>query len=142
MFAALVPDDQAGQIIGGVTITLCNLFSGVVTIVSQLPHPGPGGGPGYGFLYYANPVAHAVRLGSLPQFDGCTNPFSTGDCATIFTLDATGAPQLTTAYNYAVLRLSMTFDRRWEAAGWVVFIGAVYALVATIAYRRVNWQKR
>jgi phosphatidylglycerophosphate synthase len=116
-----------------VSTSLIILFSGVFVPVSQMG--------GWLWMYYTDALAHVTRMVSLSVFY-CDAAAPGNDCQMV-TVSAGGAPVTVSVYEYVSgTLLSMTYDRRWQALGWALFIIAVLRTWSILAYARINHTKR
>lgn len=129
-YSAVLPDLATAQIVGGLTISVSFLFSGLFL-------PGPSVPPGWKGLYYAMPTSHTLRALAMDQFY-C--PPGT-PCPVLQVATGSG----TTAvgrYQYVSAFLGTTYAQRWGEVGWVALAAAVMAVVAVAALRVISHQKR
>jgi hypothetical protein len=96
---------------------------------------------GWSWLYYCDVLSHATRLASLANF--YCDASAPGAVCQMVTVSTGGAPVTETVYEFiSGTVLGMTFERRWQALGWALFIIAFFRGLSILAYARINHTKR
>jgi len=127
----LLPTMAVAQIVGGLSISLTFLFSGLFAPPSQIP-------PFWIGLYYAVPTSHILRAQAVAQFY-CVGGAAAG-CPTI-TLTSASPPIDRYAYVLNFLGMSSYTGGQfaWEEVGYAVAGVAVVAFVGAAAYTLLNY---
>lgn len=133
-YTALFPVLPIAQLVGGLTISLSFLFSGLFIPFSVIPGFWKG-------LYYAVPPSHILRAIATDQFY-CEGGTAAG-CPSIEVVSGPGGETKTIGrYEYVSSFLGSTYQKRWGELGWAALAGLVVTVIALLAYRFVNWQKK
>lgn len=130
--SSVMPNAEVAGILGGIIISLTNLFGGLQIPPANLAQ-------GWMFLYVTDGVAWALRLNSMTQFDPSVDRNNV-----LFSAPnpVTGTFGPISAYNYVSQSLVYTFEQRWQAIGWLALIFTFFNLLAILGYRFVDHNKR
>lgn len=132
VLAAVAPNEQIAGIMAGGIMSLLNLFSGFFVPQPDIPSA-------WIWLYWANPVSHALRAVVMPQF------FCEGDvtqCPTVAIPDGTGGFSIVTVSNYMEGFTGHDFDERWLYCFTVLAFAVGYRLLSILALTFITHQSR
>jgi len=91
-------------------------------------------------LYYAVPTSHMLRAVTTSQYF-CPGGVPAG-CPVIQVPGPDGAPVTVGRYEYAAGFLQTSYQNRWAEIGWAALAVAVMLVIAALAIRFINHQKR
>lgn len=120
LLMSALPNKEAGQIAGGVVISLINLFGGFFI-------PRPAIADGWIWMYWGNPASYAFQALTALQFY-CSGP----DCPTVVDPASTGSIVPVPASDLMGAYLGFNYDDRWVmtigVGAWVIGLHVFTAL--------------